>query len=56
MIAPVLGGTLLVFSCAAPVYTSMVAFVLAAGCVLLLSEDEHEGGWNQGTSLQVRKD
>ncbi|KAJ6583947.1 MFS general substrate transporter [Mycena vulgaris] len=48
MIAPMLGGALLLFSRAAPVYTSMVAFVLAAGCVLLLSEDEGEGGRSRG--------
>ncbi|KAJ7250028.1 major facilitator superfamily domain-containing protein [Mycena haematopus] len=44
MIAPILGGILLLFSRAAPVYTSMIVFVLAAACVLLLSEDEGEGG------------
>jgi hypothetical protein len=44
MTAPILGGVLLLFSRAAPVYTSMVAFLFAAGCVLLLSEDEGEGG------------
>ncbi|KAJ7845404.1 major facilitator superfamily domain-containing protein [Mycena olivaceomarginata] len=44
MIAPILGGVLLLFSRAAPVYTSMVTFVFAAGCVLLLSEDAGEGG------------
>ncbi|KAF8215039.1 major facilitator superfamily domain-containing protein [Mycena galopus ATCC 62051] len=44
MVAPILGGVLLLFGRAAPVYTSMVAFVLAAGCVLMLSEDEGEGG------------
>ncbi|KAJ7868296.1 major facilitator superfamily domain-containing protein [Mycena leptocephala] len=44
MTAPILGGVLLLFSRAAPVYTSMIAFLFAAGCVLLLSEDEGEGG------------
>ncbi|KAJ6460397.1 MFS general substrate transporter [Mycena vitilis] len=44
MIAPILGGALLLISRAAPVYTSMVAFVFAAACVLLLREDEGEGG------------
>ncbi|KAK7022151.1 MFS general substrate transporter [Favolaschia claudopus] len=44
MTAPILGGILLVFSRAAPVYTSMFTFVFAAGCVLMLSEDEGEGG------------
>ncbi|KAJ7274109.1 MFS general substrate transporter [Mycena rebaudengoi] len=48
MIAPILGGVLLVFSRAAPVYTSMVAFVLAAVCVLMLREDEGEGGRTRG--------
>ncbi|KAF7339216.1 MFS general substrate transporter [Mycena venus] len=46
MIAPILGGVLLRFSRAAPVYTSMVAFVVTAGCVLLLREGEGEGGWS----------
>ncbi|KAJ6508275.1 MFS general substrate transporter [Mycena sanguinolenta] len=44
MIAPILGGVLLLFSRAAPVYTSMIMFVLAAVCVLLMKEDEGEGG------------
>ncbi|KAJ7133593.1 major facilitator superfamily domain-containing protein [Mycena epipterygia] len=48
MIAPLLGGALLLISRAAPVYTSMVAFVFAAGCVLLLSEDVGEGGRSRG--------
>ncbi|KAJ7250029.1 major facilitator superfamily domain-containing protein [Mycena haematopus] len=46
MIGPILGGILLLFSRAAPVYTSVIVFVLAAACVLLLSEDEGEGGRN----------
>ncbi|KAJ7069406.1 MFS general substrate transporter [Mycena amicta] len=40
IIAPLLGGLLLLFSRAAPVYASMVVFVLAAACVLFLKEDE----------------
>ncbi|KAJ7464707.1 MFS general substrate transporter [Mycena galericulata] len=48
MIAPMLGGVLLLVSRAAPVYTSMAVFVFAAGCVLLLSEDEGEGGRSRG--------
>lgn len=43
-----LGGALLLFSRAAPVYTSMVTFVFAAGCVLLIREDEGEGGRSRG--------
>ncbi|KAF7299816.1 MFS general substrate transporter [Mycena chlorophos] len=44
IIAPLVGGFLLLFSRAAPVYASMLVFVLAAGCVLCLREDEGEGG------------
>lgn len=38
MIAPLLGGTLLMISRAVPVYTSVVVFALAGFCVLLLKE------------------
>ncbi|KAJ7225962.1 MFS general substrate transporter, partial [Mycena pura] len=48
IIAPLLGAALLLISRAAPVYASMVAFLFAAGCVLLLSEDVGEGGRNKG--------
>ncbi|CAK5273982.1 unnamed protein product [Mycena citricolor] len=40
--APMLGGFLLLVSRAAPVYASMVVFVLAATCVLMLNEEEGE--------------
>lgn len=40
MIAPVLGGSLLVISRAVPVFTSAVIFVLAGSCVLLLRVKE----------------
>ncbi|KAJ7143606.1 MFS general substrate transporter [Mycena crocata] len=53
IIAPMLGGALLLFSRAAPVYASMVVFVLAAACVLLLREDEGEGGRSQGRRVRV---
>jgi hypothetical protein len=42
MIAPLLGGTLLMISRAVPVYTSVVVFSLAGVCVLLLREGEGE--------------
>ncbi|KXN80841.1 hypothetical protein AN958_07204, partial [Leucoagaricus sp. SymC.cos] len=40
MIAPLLGGTLLMINRAVPVYTSVVVFAIAGFCVLLLKEDE----------------
>ncbi|KAJ7490461.1 MFS general substrate transporter [Mycena latifolia] len=48
MIAPMLGGALFLLGRAAPVYTSMAVFVAAAVCVLLLREDEGEGGRSRG--------
>jgi hypothetical protein len=40
MIAPLLGGTLLMISRAIPVYTSVAVFAVAGFCVLLLREEE----------------
>lgn len=40
MIAPLLGGALLVVDRSFPVYTSVVIFALAGGCTLLLKETE----------------
>lgn len=40
MIAPVLGGSLLIISRAVPVFTSAAVFVLAGICVLLLRVKE----------------
>ncbi|KAF7298678.1 MFS general substrate transporter [Mycena indigotica] len=48
IIAPLIGGLLLLFSRAAPVYASMLVFVIAAVCVLGLAEDEGEGGKAKG--------
>ncbi|KAK7681521.1 hypothetical protein QCA50_015253 [Cerrena zonata] len=42
MIAPILGGTLLTIDTSFPVYASIVIFIVAGICVLLL--DEEEGG------------
>jgi len=39
MIAPILGGVLLVINRAVPVYTAVVVFAIAGFCVLLLKED-----------------
>lgn len=39
MIAPLLGGMLLVIDRSIPVYTSVVTFAIAGCCVLLLKED-----------------
>lgn len=44
MIAPMLGGMLLMIDRSLPVYTSTVVFVFAGFCVLMLKEDEGEGG------------
>ena len=38
MIAPIVGGTLLVLSMSFPVYASIVVFVVSGGCVLLLAD------------------
>lgn len=43
MIAPILGGWLLTIDVSFPVYTSVVAFILAGFCVLMLKEREHDG-------------
>ena len=42
MIAPILGGTLLTIDHSFPVYASIVIFVLAGFCVILLEEREGE--------------
>jgi hypothetical protein len=44
MIAPMLGGVLLMMDRSLPVYASAVVFVFAGFCVLKLKEDEGEGG------------
>ena len=41
MIAPMLGGILLVMNRAVPVYTAVIVFAIAGFCVLLLKEDEN---------------
>ncbi|KAI0064112.1 MFS general substrate transporter [Artomyces pyxidatus] len=43
MIAPLLGGTLLMVDTSFPVYTSVVIFVLSGACVLLLHENAGDG-------------
>ena len=44
MIAPILGGSLLMVDHSFPVYASIGIFVLAGICVLLLEEHEGERG------------
>jgi hypothetical protein len=44
MIAPLLGGTLLMIDRSFPVYTSVVIFAIAGICVLMLKEDAGDGG------------
>ena len=49
MIAPILGGALLMADRSLPVYTSIVVFLIAAVCTLCISEDEgHENGGGIG--------
>lgn len=44
MIAPILGGSLLMVDHSFPVYASIGIFIVAGICVLLLKEDEGERG------------
>ena len=44
MIAPILGGILLMIDRSIPVYTSVVIFAFAGFCVLLLQEKPREAG------------
>jgi len=44
MIAPILGGQLLMIDVSFPVYASVVTFVIAGICVLFLKEAEKEEG------------
>ena len=44
MIAPILGGSLLVIDHTVPVYTSIVIFVISGVCVLLIKEREVQRG------------
>jgi len=48
MIAPILGGILLVMDRSIPVYTSVVIFAIAGFCVLLLKEEAGEGARSRG--------
>ena len=42
MIAPILGGSLLMIDHSVPVYTSIAVFIVAGVCVLLLEERQGE--------------
>jgi len=44
MVAPMLGGVLLMMNRSIPVYTSVVIFAIAGFCVLLLKEQSGSGG------------
>jgi hypothetical protein len=44
MIAPLLGGALLVMDRSIPVYASIITFVIAGFCVLMLREGEGDSG------------
>lgn len=43
MIAPIIGGILLMMNRSIPVYTSVIVFGFAGFCVLLLKEEAGEG-------------
>jgi hypothetical protein len=43
MIAPMVGGSLLMMGRSVPVYTSVVTFAITGICVLLLKENEGDG-------------
>jgi hypothetical protein len=43
MIAPIVGGSLLIMGRSVPVYTSVVIFAIAGICVLSLKENEGDG-------------
>ena len=48
MIAPILGGTLLMIDNSFPVYASVAIFLLAGSCVLLLRERDGARGTSSG--------
>lgn len=48
MIAPLMGGMLLMIDRSFPVYTSAGVFVLAGACVLMLQEDAGDGKRSAG--------
>ncbi|KAI0070035.1 MFS general substrate transporter [Panus rudis PR-1116 ss-1] len=51
MIAPILGGSLLMIDHAFPVYASIVVFLIAGAAVLFLSEDEGRGNGDSKTVM-----
>lgn len=53
MIAPIVGGLLLMIDRSVPVYTSVVIFALAGGCVLMLKETDGESGRGKGQKTFV---
>jgi len=53
MIAPLLGGTLLMIDRSSPVYTSVVIFAIAGICVLMLKEDAGDGGREPGERVVI---
>jgi hypothetical protein len=53
MIAPLLGGTLLMINRSSPVYTSVVIFAIAGICVLMLKEDAGDSARERGDRAVV---
>jgi hypothetical protein len=54
MIAPMLGGMLLMIDRSVPVYTSVVIFAIAGVCVLMLKEGAGDsGGRSKGERVVV---
>ena len=53
MIAPLLGGALLMMDRSIPVYASIVTFAIAGCCVLMLREGEGDSGRGKGEAMVV---
>jgi hypothetical protein len=53
MIAPLLGGMLLMVNRSFPVYASVVIFAIAGICVLMLKEDAGDGGREPGERVML---
>jgi hypothetical protein len=53
MIAPMLGGALLVIDRSVPVYASIITFAVAGFCVLMLREGEGDSGRGKAEPVVV---
>lgn len=53
MIAPLIGGALLMMDRSVPVYASILTFAIAGFCVLMLREGEGDSGRSKGEPIIV---